>query len=144
LQIQKLIHSIIHEGHFMPINQPISREQAVTDIVMGLILSLITCGIYALVWQFKQFKTINAWLGREEHNFWMYVGLSIITCGIYAVYYQYKFDQTINEVQRQNNLQFSDNLPIVALLLTLFGLSLVTMAIEQAEINRWYQLPENV
>ncbi len=124
-------------------NPPIPREFAVYDVVMCIILSIITCGIYSLVWQNRQFRIINAWLGREEYNFWMWLGLSLITCGIYAIYIEYKFAKSINDIQRANGFPFSENLPVLAIILSLIGGSIVVYAIEQSEINRWYSLPDS-
>ncbi len=121
---------------------PIPREFAVYDVAMCIIFSIITCGIYALVWAHHRFRIVNAWLGREEYNFWKWFGLSIITCGIYNLYIEYKFAGSIQEIQRNNGFALSENLPMMAILLGLFGLSIVTHSIEQAEINRWYAVPE--
>ncbi len=123
---------------------PIPGELAVFNILTYIILTIITCGIYGLVWQYRQFRIINAWLGREEYNFWKWFFLSIITCSIYNIYIEYKFAQSIVQIQRDNDYPVSDSLPIVALLLTIFGLSIVIYAIEQSEINSWYAIPESV
>ncbi|MFN8367025.1 MAG: DUF4234 domain-containing protein [Candidatus Kapaibacterium sp.] len=117
---------------------PISQEEAVRGIAVSIILTFVTCGIYGLVWQYKQFQTINAWLGREEHNFWLYLLFSLITCGIYAIYYEYKFAVTVNEVQRRNNLEVTENLPLMCVLFGLFGIGIVGWAMEQDIINKWY------
>jgi len=105
---------------------------------MGVILSLITCGIYELFWQYKQMNTLNAWLGRHEFDFLRWLLLSIITCGIWAVYYEYKMSKGINEVQERNGLSVHNDLAVICLVLTLFGLGLVSMAIQQADINNFY------
>ena len=34
------------------------------NIGVGILLTFITFGIYGLVWQYKQMKIINAWLGK--------------------------------------------------------------------------------
>lgn len=118
--------------------KPISREEAVYSIAVCIILAIITCGIYGWVWQYRQFRIINAWLGREEHDFWKYFFLTLITCGIYGIYYEYKFATTINEVQQKYDLPFSKDLPVIAIILGIMGLGIVTWAIEQNEINKWY------
>lgn len=117
---------------------PISRAEAVREIAMCIILTLVTCGIYGFYWQYMQFKTLNAWLGREEHNFAMYFLLMIITCGLYGLYYEYKFATSMQEVQRARGMQVNENLPVIALVLAFMGFPIVTWAIEQTEINRWY------
>jgi Domain of unknown function (DUF4234) len=98
----------------------------------------VTCGIYGLYWQYMQFRTLNAWLGREEHSFVTYLLLTFVTCGIYGIYYEYRFAQTVCEVQRARGMKVDENLPILAIVLAVLGVGLVTWCIEQNEINRWY------
>ena len=117
---------------------PIARAEAVRGIGACIILTLVTCGFYGMYWQYMQFKTLNAWLGRSEHNYVAYLLLSIVTCGIYGLYYEYKFALSIQEVQRTRGMQVNEGLPVLAIVFALFGLAIVTWAIEQTEINRWY------
>ena len=117
---------------------PISRAEAVRGIATCIILTMVTCGFYGFYWQYMQFKTLNAWLGREEHNYVVYLLLTIITCGLYGLYYEYKFAMSMQEVQRSRGMQVNDNLPVLALVLAFLGFPIVTWAIEQTEINRWY------
>ena len=107
------------------------------NIGIAVLLSKITCGIYGLVWQYKQMKVLNFWLNRREYAFGMWFLLSIITCGIYGVYNEYKMARGIVEIQEQNNLMVN-NVATICLILTLIGLSIMSMAIQQAEINRFY------
>lgn len=117
---------------------PVPAQEAVRDIGMSIVLTIVTCGIYGLYWQYQQFRTINAWLGRNELGFGMYLLLSIVTCGIYALYHEYKVAQALCEVQRMRGMKVNDDLPMIALALGLFGFSIVTWAMEQQEVNRWY------
>ena len=109
---------------------------------MAVVLTLVTCGIYGLYWQYQQFRIVNGWLGRHEHDFVRYLVLSVITCGIYAIYYEYKFALSINEVQRSRGFRVDDSLPVLAVVLALFGAGVVTWCLEQGEINRWYGGPD--
>ena len=36
------------------------------SIAVGILLTLITCGIYGLYWQYKQMDTLNVWLGKKR------------------------------------------------------------------------------
>jgi hypothetical protein len=121
-----------------PGSEPISRAEAVRGIAMALVLTIVTCGIYGMYWQYMQFKTINAWLGREELNYLMYFLLVIVTCGIFFIYYEYKFAVAMQEVQRSRGMVVNENLPMLALVLAIFGLAPVTWCLEQQEINKWY------
>ena len=87
----------------MPNGYPYPESQAKRSIVAGILLSLVTFGIYGLYWQYKQMATLNAWLERNEYSFWLWFFLSIITCGIFGIYYEYKMATGINEVQADND-----------------------------------------
>jgi len=117
---------------------PYPASLGVRSIVTDLILTIITCGIYGLYWQYKQMETLNNWLRREDYNFWIWLILSIITCGIFALYYEYKMAKGIIEIQEQNSLRVSRELPLICVLLAIFSLGIVSLAIQQSEINKFY------
>lgn len=118
---------------------PHPESEGKQGIVIGILVSLITCGIYGLYWQYKQMATLNAWLKRDEYSFWLWFLLSIITFGIFGIYYEYKMANGINEVQADNDLVFDSNLPIMCVLLAIFGIGVASLAIQQYQINRLYK-----
>ena len=119
-------------------DHPYPARDAIRGVGLAILLTLVTCGIYGLYWQYKQMQTLNAWLRKEEFSFLTWFFLSIITCGIFAVYYEYKMAKGINEIQANNGFRVKNDLAIICLLLALFGLSIVSLAIQQAEINGFY------
>ena len=106
------------------------------SIPIYLILTILTCGIFNLYWNYKQMEACNALLNREAFQFWIWLLLSIITCGLYHIYYQYKMGAAINEIQKQEETHVFENLPLLGTLLTVFGFSIVTDCIHQHEINK--------
>ncbi len=118
---------------------PYPESEGRRGIVIGILVSLITCGIYGLYWQYKQMATLNAWLKRDAYSFWLWFFLSIITCGIFGIYYEYKMANGINEVQADNDLVFDSNLPIICVLLAIVGIGVASLAIQQYQINRLYE-----
>ena len=106
------------------------------NIPMYILLTIVTCGIFNLYWNYKQMETCNYMLKREEFNFVAWFFLSIITCGIYHIYYQYKMGSSIVEIQHQRNAYQNPNLPILSVVLTVFAMSFVTDLIHQLEINK--------
>ena len=117
---------------------PYTRSEAVVPIGMGIIFSILTCGIYSLFWQYKQILVLNAWLGHEELDFLTWLGLSIITCGLFAIYYEYKMAKAVNEVQEHNGMRVNEDLALLCVALTFLGMGLVSLAIQQGEINKFY------
>ncbi len=118
--------------------EPYPASDAIVGIAFGIILTIVTCGIYGLIWQYKQMAVLNAWLGRDDFSFGVWLLLSIVTCGVFAVYYEYKMAKGIIEIQEDNQMRVSNDLPLICVVLSLFGLSLVSLAIQQSEINKFY------
>ena len=117
----------------------VTQEEAVRNIVVSLILTIITCGLYNLYWNAKQMKTMNGLLERDELSFWTWLLVSIITCGIFHIYYEYKMGLALVEIQEKYDMRVDNNLPIISLLLSIFGMSVVVDAIHQNEINKAYE-----
>ena len=100
------------------------------NIVVCVLLSIITCGIYGLYWMY----TLNEYARAVAPNEWRTSGLtvillSIITCGIYGLYWNYKMGKAYMTVNGGN-----DN-SLLFILLSLFGFSIVNWAIMQNDIN---------
>ena len=125
-------------------NYPHPMADGVRSIVLGIIFSLLTCGLYSLYWQYKQMVTLNGWLGRTDYRFWLWFFLSILTCGIFAFYYEYKMAKGINEVQANNGLTVNTDLAVICVLLAIFGIGIASLAIQQSEINNFYNAREDV
>lgn len=103
---------------------------------LSLLLTLVTCGIYNLYWNYMQMEICNRLLGREEFGFLRWIILSILTCGIYHLIYQYKMGSAITEIQFKNNLHVTKDLPMLSLLAAIFGFSILADCIHQVEINK--------
>lgn len=115
------------------------RGTAEGNIAMDVVFTIITCGIYGLVWENRIFKTANALIGEEKYSFWPWLLLSIITCGIYNIYIQYQLGISLHEGLKSEGLPGNDSLSLLGLLLSLFGFQIVVLAIEQNEINKLYK-----
>lgn len=109
------------------------------NIAMAIILTIVTCGIYGIFWQYKQIEALNAFKGDEEYSFAAWFFLTIITCGIFGIYYEYKMANGINEIKHARGGHVDSNLPLICMLLSIFGLVIVSFAIQQGEINKMTQ-----
>ncbi len=119
-------------------NPPYPAQEAVIPVGVAVILTIVTCGLYGLWWQYKQMEILNAWHGREEYSFLTYLILSFITCGIYAVYYEYKMAQGINEIQHRYGYRVNENLALLCVLLSICSVGVLSLAIQQSDINDLY------
>lgn len=125
-------------------HHPYPMADGVRSIALGIIFSLLTCGIYSLYWQYKQMVTLNAWLGRNDYRFWLWLFLSILTCGIFSFYYEYKMAVGINEIQTNSGLIVSSYLAVTCVLLAIFGVGIASLAIQQWEINKFYNARDDL
>ncbi|AEH44990.1 hypothetical protein Thein_1119 [Thermodesulfatator indicus DSM 15286] len=106
-----------------------------TSVAKEVILTLITCGLWGLIWQYQQIKTVNALLGREEFHFWKWLLFTFITCGLYHLYHEYLMGRAIVRVQHKYGLPPSESLPAISLIVTLLSLGIITDALQQKELN---------
>ena len=115
-----------------------NQAEAQGNVALDLVLSLITCGIYGLFWQARLFKATNALIGGDKYKFWPWFLLTIITCSIYNIYIQYQLGTSLHEGLKKEGAAGNDSLSLLGLLLSVFGLHLVVLAIDQNEINKLY------
>jgi hypothetical protein len=119
----------------MTTDKPLSSEHRV-DIATGIILSLITCGIYNIYWNYRQFEAMNELLGREEFKFVPWLLLSIVTCGLYHIYTEYRMGAELYDWLKASGRDANPNLPVMGLVLSCLGLTIIADAIYQHEFNK--------
>ena len=113
---------------------PALPTEHVRNIALDIILTLLTCGIWNLIVQAAQMRAINAIIGTQKYRFWSWFLLSLVTCGVYHIYHEYRKSEDLAQFRKGG----SQHEPIATLLLTMFGMSIVADAIQQAEINRYF------
>ena len=123
---------------------PYPMADGTRSIALGIIFSLLTFGIYSLYWQYKQMATLNGWLGRTDYRFGLWLLLCILTCGIFVLYYEYKMAVGINEIQANSGLPVNNGLAVICVLLAIFGIGIASLAIQQWEINKFYNAREDI
>ncbi|MBI2486358.1 MAG: DUF4234 domain-containing protein [Deltaproteobacteria bacterium] len=110
-------------------------EEFNVSIAKYVIFSIITFGIYNIYWQYKQMMFVNAAAGEEKFSFVKWLIFTIITCGIYHIYYEYVMGREIIFLQEKIGITKSEDLPVISIVLSIIGLTIVTDAIQQREIN---------
>lgn len=106
------------------------------SIPLYLVLTVLTCLLFNLYWNYRQMDACNELLGRDEFSFPLWLVLSIVTCGIYHLYYQYQMGSAIVEIQHARGLPETDNLGILSVVAALLGAGVVADCIHQLEINK--------
>lgn len=109
------------------------------DIAVSIVLAVVTCGIYGLVWHYRMMREIAADLGRTDINPGVEILLIFLTCGIYGMYLCYKYPKLVNEMQARRGLPVND-ISVMTLLLAVFGLPIVSHALMQSELNNIWKL----
>lgn len=112
-----------------------SLEDFKVSIAKYVIFSIITFGIFNIYWQYKQMMFVNSAAAEEKFSFVKWLIFTIITCGIYHIYYEYVMGREIIFLQEKLGIIKSQDLPVISIVLSIIGLTIVTDAIQQREIN---------
>ena len=109
------------------------------NIALGIILSIITCGIYAIYWQYTVFKAFEdaQCPSRPETSPGITVLLSIVTCGIYGAYAFYKVGRATPELFQIYGKDYAPNgdPAILYLVMAFFGYGMINLCLVQNDIN---------
>lgn len=100
------------------------------NIVVCILLSIVTCGIYSIYWFWcitETARTVNP--AEYETTGGMAILFCIITCGVYTIYWHYKMGKALTAINGG-----ADN-SVLYLVLSLFGLSIVNFCLMQNDIN---------
>lgn len=106
----------------------------IRNIAVDIILTIVTLGLFNLFVQYRQMVTLNSMLGHQKYGFLSWFFLSLITCGLYHIYHEYRKSTDLVALVEGAD----QSLPIVTIVLTLFGLSIVSDAIQQSVINSYH------
>lgn len=106
------------------------------NIGVYLILSIITCGIFAIYW----FIVLTDDVKKASEDDDMASGgvaflLSLVTCGIYRFYWAYKMGKNVAVAQENNKVTVTDN-SVLYLILALFGFGIVNYCLIQNDLNK--------
>ena len=111
--------------------------QHIRNVALDLVLTILLCGLWNMVVQYYHCKTLNYLLKEEKYNIYKISIFSLLTCGIYFIYNEYLKAADFAKVSGSNDT--SD--PILALVLSLFGLNFVYDAILQNKMNEFLNIP---
>ena len=106
----------------------------VRSIVLDIVLTFLTCGLWNLLVQAKQIAAVNALLGERKYNFFSWLLLSLITCFLYHIYHEYRMSKDLAALAGNPY----SNMPVLHILLCCVGLSLIVDIIQQSEINECF------
>ena len=123
------------EKTFNSAARPVVQER---NIATAIILSIVTCGIYGIIWFINMVDDVNRVCNDEKSNTsgGTVFLLTIVTCGIYSFVWLYQAGQRLFRAGQKYNMQISDN-SVVYLLLCIFGLGIVDYCLIQSDLNKF-------
>lgn len=104
------------------------------DILITILLSFITCGIYSIVWFCTLTDDCGKASGDKSITGITSILLTFVTCGIYYFYWCYQMGKRIATAQTKRNLPVTDNSTLY-LILSLLGRGIVVEILIQTELN---------
>ena len=102
------------------------------NIALAIILSFVTCGIYAIYWFIVLTNETNQLAEPDGTSGGLACILTIITCGIYGWFWAYKMGTKVDTIKGTPG----GSTNILFILLQIFGLGIINYAIAQDAINK--------
>ena len=103
------------------------------NIVLCVVFSLITCGIYGIYWIYQLVVAVPQITGVPA-TVQNPILETLLCCTPYQFYWQYKVGESL-DAKGINGISAGNN-KIIFLLLSIFGLGIVNFCILQNEINK--------
>lgn len=106
------------------------------SVGLCVVLSIVTCGIYAIYWLYCLNEDVCDVTETPGTSSGMVIVFSVISCGIYLIYWNYKMGEWLDRERTTRGVP-TGSLAILYLVLSIFGLDIVSMALMQSEINHY-------
>ena len=106
------------------------------NVVTAILLSIITCGIYGLIWFASMTDDSNRISDEKTASGGTAILYTILTCGIYSFYWSYKMGRKLYNGGKKYGKDVPDNSTLY-LILCIFGLGIVTDILVQTELNKF-------
>lgn len=101
------------------------------NIVLAVVLSIITCGLYGIYWFICLNNDANALTPDDSYTTsgGMAFLFTLITCGIYSWYWAYRMGAKVDKLKNGGSHT------ILFIILQIFGLGIVNYCILQSAVN---------
>lgn len=106
------------------------------NIATCIILSIVTCGIYGIIWFISMVNDINEVSENNGPSGGVVFLLSLVTCSIYLWYWMYKTGNDLNTAKKMRGVSEDSSSSVLYLILAVVGLSIVSYALIQNELNK--------
>lgn len=105
------------------------------NIVLYVILTIVTCGLFGLFWYISLTNDANDLLGEPGTSGGMALLLNFITCGLYGFYWSYKMGEKIDRIKSSRG-QYPGNNAVLYLIIYVVGVGFLNYILMQNEINK--------
>lgn len=115
-------------------NNSVQAPDGYRSVALVIIFSFITFGIYTIYWVYKMSDKLNKELDTGKSS-----GIQTLLYALvpfYSWYWYYTQTEKLNIYARMKDRTADDGLPIVNLILCIFGLAIVSVGLMQDEMNR--------
>ena len=119
-----------NQGYNGPMPNEFREEK---NIAVCIILAFVTCSIYMWFWMYSMVKKIRMLANDTSDMVGEYLLLMLVP--YYNVYWVYTRGKKISEEAARRGIQISDN-SVLYLILNLLGLSIVSYAMIQNDLNK--------
>lgn len=106
------------------------------NIAVCIILTIVTCGIYGIVWFISITNDMRVASGNQKLSGGTAFLLTLITCGIYGYYWAYQMGKATTTAQANHGMNAADDKAILYLILQLLGLGIINYALIQSDLNQ--------
>ena len=110
------------------------------NIILCVILSLITCGIYGIIWFVSMTDDMKKASGDESLSGGMALVLTLVTCGIYGFFWAWNMGKANKLAKARHNMPNTGSDEVVYLLLYIFGFSWIVYILVQLDLNKYSQI----
>lgn len=114
----------------------IAEEQ---NIVMDVVLSVVTCGLYTAYVIYRMGRDLNYHAGRQEVQPELDAVLYIVTAYLYGIWVAYRYSTLLNSIERAESVPAGDTL-VISVVMAVVGMSWIGMLIIQDQMNRHWRL----
>ncbi len=104
------------------------------SIVTNIILTIVTCGIYGIVWFINITDDTRIVSGDNRLSGGKAFLFTLITCGIYGYYWAYLMGKALVQAKSKYGLMADDN-SILYIILQFLGLGIVNYCLIQNDLN---------
>ncbi len=108
------------------------------NLVTCILLSIVTCGIYGIIWFINLVNDVNTVCqdDKSSQSGGMVFLLTLVTCGIYGYIWFYTAGKRMEAAGKKYQVGIADN-SIIYLVLMILGLGIVDYCLIQSDLNKF-------